>query len=276
MVRRIFTKVLTPKQCDTYTSYQELEAISTLHTLLREPQNLASELHRYALSVTRTVAFSKRVTSNSSQFAVQVRELMENFSRAMQPGKYVFETVPLLKFLPRRLQPWLGELEKYREYELEFTLRNYRDALSDSQIHPDRACLAMDINTEMEKAGDFNELQAATTCMEILGAGSETTATALQFIILALATNPDVVARAHAELDRVVGQDRFPTWAEDEPNLPYVRAIIKEGQRWRSISPLSKYRLSALNPTMLTKPQVSNITPLKRITTRDITSQNTR
>lgn len=32
--------------------------------------------------------------------------------------------------------------------------------------------------------------------------------------------------RAQAELDSVVGRDRLPM-AEDEKNLPYVRAIIK-------------------------------------------------
>jgi hypothetical protein len=46
------------------------------------------------------------------------------------------------------------------------------------------------------------------------------------------------VEKAHEELDRVVGHDRFPTWA-DEPNLPYLRAMIKEQHRWRTISPMS-------------------------------------
>jgi hypothetical protein len=47
-----------------------------------------------------------------------------------------------------------------------------------------------------------------------------------------------VLRKAHEELDRVIGQDRMPTFA-DEPNLPYVRAIIKEQQRWRCIAPMS-------------------------------------
>ncbi|KAL2678329.1 hypothetical protein Neosp_009074 [[Neocosmospora] mangrovei] len=171
--------------------------------MLHEPDTYVHELHRYALSVARTVAFGKRVTSRSSDFAAQLRDIMENFSR-----------------LPRFMQPWIGELEKYRDHETEFPLRCYRDAI------------------QMRKAGLEDEIEASTSCMEILGAGSETTATTLHFTILALLTHPKVVKKAHQELDRVIGQDRFPTW-EDEPNLPYIRAIIKENQRWRSISPLS-------------------------------------
>jgi cytochrome P450 len=40
------------------------------------------------------------------------------------------------------------------------------------------------------------------------------------------------------ELDRVVGADRLPTW-DDEQNLPYLRALIKEVHRWAPITSLS-------------------------------------
>jgi hypothetical protein len=41
-------------------------------------------------------------------------------------------------------------------------------------------------------------------------------------------TNPEAMRKVHEELDRVVGRDRLPN-ADDEVNLPYVRAMIKEG-----------------------------------------------
>jgi hypothetical protein len=42
-----------------------------------------------------------------------------------------------------------------------------------------------------------------------------------------ISSRPEVQARAHAELDSVVGRDGWPS-AEDEHRLPYIRAIIKE------------------------------------------------
>jgi hypothetical protein len=42
-----------------------------------------------------------------------------------------------------------------------------------------------------------------------------------------MSSRPEVQARAHAELDAVIGRDYWPT-AEDEQSLPYIRAIIKE------------------------------------------------
>ena len=48
---------------------------------------------------------------------------------------------------------------------------------------------------------------------------------------------PEVQARAHAELDEVVGRARPPTFA-DVPSLPYIRAMVKETLRWSPIIPL--------------------------------------
>jgi cytochrome P450 len=48
---------------------------------------------------------------------------------------------------------------------------------------------------------------------------------------------PAVQARAHAELDEVVGRARPPTFA-DVASLPYIRAMVKETLRWSPITVL--------------------------------------
>jgi cytochrome P450 len=54
---------------------------------------------------------------------------------------------------------------------------------------------------------------------------------------LAVLAYPETQARAQAELDAVVGRDRLPTFA-DYPHLPYIRAMVKEILRWRTVAPL--------------------------------------
>ena len=53
---------------------------------------------------------------------------------------------------------------------------------------------------------------------------------------MAMACYPEVQAKARAELDTVVGPNRLPEY-EDEPSLPYIRAVAKELLRWRSVVP---------------------------------------
>ena len=45
---------------------------------------------------------------------------------------------------------------------------------------------------------------------------------------------PDVVKNVQTEIDRVVGRERMPKF-EDEEALPYVRAFIKEFERYAEV-----------------------------------------
>lgn len=56
--------------------------------------------------------------------------------------------------------------------------------------------------------------------------------------MLAMTLNPEVQAKAKAEIQRVIGPDRLPS-LEDREKLPYVEACIKETLRWRPGAPLS-------------------------------------
>lgn len=49
--------------------------------------------------------------------------------------------------------------------------------------------------------------------------------------MLAMVRWPEIQKRAQAEIDSVVGRGRFPTYA-DQPNLPYVTAVVKETCRY--------------------------------------------
>ena len=52
--------------------------------------------------------------------------------------------------------------------------------------------------------------------------------------------HPEIQRKAQAEIDRVVGSDRFPTFA-DQADLPYVDAVVKEVLRWKPVAPLGEY-----------------------------------
>ena len=55
--------------------------------------------------------------------------------------------------------------------------------------------------------------------------------------------HPEVQRKAQAEIDRVIGNDRFPT-LDDQPSLPYLDALMKEVFRWNPVEPLGKLTVS--------------------------------
>ena len=63
---------------------------------------------------------------------------------------------------------------------------------------------------------------------------------------LAIAAFPDTQKKAQAELDEVVGRHRLPTFA-DYPRLPYIRALVKESLRWKTVDPLGELQILFLD-----------------------------
>jgi cytochrome P450 len=66
----------------------------------------------------------------------------------------------------------------------------------------------------------------------------QTVCTLLTFFF-AMVSHPDVVRKAHEELDTVVGRDRLPELS-DKPFLPYVCAVVNEVLRWYPVLPLGQ------------------------------------
>ncbi|XP_010206003.2 cytochrome P450 2J2 [Colius striatus] len=95
----------------------------------------------------------------------------------------------------------------------------------------------------------FQENHLAACVMDLVFAGTETTSTTLRWALLYMAMYPEIQARVHAEIDRVIGQGRLPA-LEDRNNMPYTNAVIHEVQRKSNIIPFNVPR-EAVKDTVL-------------------------
>lgn len=71
-------------------------------------------------------------------------------------------------------------------------------------------------------------------------ASIDTTRALVEHFIHAMITYPDVLAKAQAEVDAVVGGDRLPSFS-DRPSLPYVECVMSECLRWAAPVPLGEF-----------------------------------
>ncbi|CAG8637311.1 10025_t:CDS:2, partial [Dentiscutata heterogama] len=105
--------------------------------------------------------------------------------------------------------------------------RLIEEVKNDSENKP---CFVRSLLRKVDKVM-LDELDIIYLMSDIFSAGTDTVSSSLTWITDALANNPQVQHKAHQELDQVIGHFRLPS-ASDEPNLPYIRVIIKEGQRY--------------------------------------------
>ena len=73
---------------------------------------------------------------------------------------------------------------------------------------------------------------------DLLVAGTDPSASTIEWAITELIRNPDIMHRAQAELDSVVGSDKL-VQESDLENLPFLQAILKETFRLHTAVPLN-------------------------------------
>ena len=56
--------------------------------------------------------------------------------------------------------------------------------------------------------------------------------------MLAMVLYPEVMRKAQAEIDTIIGPERMPTF-EDQHKLTHIDAMVREIIRWRPPTPLS-------------------------------------
>ena len=85
---------------------------------------------------------------------------------------------------------------------------------------------------------DYDREQLIYTVRDLIGAGSETTATTLLWLLIFIANNMTAQDRLQKEVDAAIPRHRLPT-LDDQTKLPFVEATLLETMRLRTVVPLS-------------------------------------
>jgi cytochrome P450 len=204
--------------------------------LLSTPEKYVAHFERYATSVVSIIGFGRRVASSTDPIITEVIAVMHRAADLNVPGKkfpMLLETFPLLAKVPTEYAPWkhgLGKRGKsHRGHDFFYSLAN---EANEKPGHED--CYAKMLFKEQEKY-NLAPKEISALSGNLFGAGSDTSSSTLITAVLAMRAFPDTLIPAWEELDRVVGSDRSPSF-DDELNLPYVRAFVKEVFRWRSVA----------------------------------------
>ncbi|KAL3485851.1 cytochrome P450 [Aspergillus germanicus] len=235
-IRKYSHNLLNSQTAVKYQPVQDFESLQLMYDLLQTPDDFYQHNRRYASSVIMYLTYGYRLPSWQHPLVKKIFSVLDNLTEMTAPGAHAVDSFPSLKRIPQwLLGNWRSFAKRVFEHDSKVYLELWEDLKQrvDKQEAPDCFCKSFYLNNP-EKAG-IDNLAAAYTCGGLVEAGSETTATTLNNWVLAMTLNPDVLHKAQEEMDRVVGADRLPTW-EDERNLPYLRAMIKETLRWRPVN----------------------------------------
>ncbi|TFK51547.1 putative cytochrome P450 [Heliocybe sulcata] len=214
-----------------YRPFQNDESRVVAYDLLHNADDYVLHFERYAASVVSIIGYGRRISTFKDPIIPEVIAVMHRAADLNVPGKkfpMLMETFPILAKFPTKIAPWKHGLGGGRQRG-----RNFFYALADEAAkESEQPCYS---KTLFDHAGDLSVQEIAALSGNLFGAGSDTSASTLITFVLACCAFPETLPRAWEELDRVVGPNRSPHF-DDEKDLPYVKAFVKEVLRWRSVA----------------------------------------
>ncbi|KAG2156377.1 cytochrome P450 [Suillus clintonianus] len=238
--RRIFHQTFRQAAAPACSTMQIRSAHTMLFNLLQDPANYPSHIHMFSAMFVLSMVYGYEPKAKGDQIIHNMEKYLELVTESMTPlGIAIMETFPFLLQLPS----WFpGATFKRASVKCiqaghdikEIPFRYVEEKMSTDDAEP---CMVTDL---MNKMNGFEDDVIATAIKEAasmsFGAASDTTTSTLTVFLLAMVLNPEVQAKAQAEIDRVVGKDRLPDF-DDRPAMPYVDAILRETLRWRPVVP---------------------------------------
>ncbi|EPT03915.1 hypothetical protein FOMPIDRAFT_1028250 [Fomitopsis schrenkii] len=236
--RTLFHQYFNTTTAPNYHPVQYKETCVMLHNLLTTPDNLAYHIRRTAAAIIMQIIYGHQVAPEGDPFVTLADRALGTLGHAGIFGTYLVDYIPLLRYIPT-WAPFASFKRKALEWrQLNRAMLNepYRMVKERTARGTAIPCFA---TAEVEKWAQSGEDPAHEKLIKGVAATAyaDTTVSAIQSFFLAATVYPDMFRRCQAEIDRVVGPDRLPTFA-DRPLLPYLDWVVWECLRWNPVAPL--------------------------------------
>lgn len=217
------------------------EAIITLSSLIADPANFDAHLLRYAYGVLTRSMLGFRVSGTEDPFIHDTENFINQSMKCFRPDEYPSNVFPFLRWFPTWLVPSLGKMEALRKWtdkDVVAIRRRVERQMQDEKDAGDKTTRRWDSIyrdfLENRDSYEASEQEAGYAFHAILGAGTRSPHNALLTFLYLMMEYPEWQVKLQEEVDSVVGPGRLPAF-DDIPQLPTVRAVVKEGIRYRSI-----------------------------------------
>jgi amino acid adenylation domain-containing protein len=231
--RRMLQSLFTPRQVDNYGSEITQETRSLVERWRTAPDatvDVAQEMTGHTLRTISRILFGRKDDVDAMVPIVQ-----RNFPRINAYAvKRAFAPVNLSRKIPTpgNLRAAKAHQELYQVCDEIIAARRAEESGAPTERHDMLSLLSR------ARDDDGNPISAQETRDQVLVflvTGHESTATTVGLTLHLLATHPDVLARAHQEVDGVLG-GREPV-AEDLEKLTYLTRVLKETLRLYPAAP---------------------------------------
>ncbi|KAK1235347.1 hypothetical protein PQX77_001436 [Marasmius sp. AFHP31] len=240
--RKTFHQFFQQRATPGYRSVEKTEAKTYARKLVSSPGEFYSLTRHYTSAVILQLAYGYTLERDDDPYLELVDEAMVGFNAMIVPGSFLVDHLPLLKYVPswfpggdfkRKAKRWTAYARDVKDIPWKWV----NQALANGTAVPSFA--TQNISKYSVVPGENNPMEdVIRNCAGVAyTAGTDTMASTLLSFILMMVLYPEVQDRAHAEIDAVTEGSRLPNFS-DQPDLPFIGAILAETLRCYPPSPL--------------------------------------
>ncbi|KAI0060162.1 cytochrome P450 [Artomyces pyxidatus] len=240
--RRLIQDHFSAQAIVDFRSLQRKEAYTLLEGLFETPDDFIRHIRRFAAGTIMKIAYGHTVKSVDELYVRLAEEAGIDTVTAVSPGAMLVDFFPVLKYIPSWMpgagfkRHALGTRAKVRRM-LDAPFQMVQSTLAAGTAVPSftSGLLTENDNSNDTPVHDDEDIKGIAGVL--YAAATDTTSAIVISFILSLVRYPEVLKKAQAEIDAVVGLDRLPDF-DDRASLPYVESLIKEVYRWSAPVPL--------------------------------------
>ncbi|XP_051754923.1 cytochrome P450 2F2-like [Ctenopharyngodon idella] len=201
-----------------------------------DPQHL---YHHAASNIIASIIFGSRFNYQDEYFQTLIITMEKLTKIAIGPWAMLYELSPVLRIFPLPFWKAFHYFETIRKHILK-VVDEHRKSHVTGEPRDVIDCYLEEMEKRADQRTTFDYSQMVTLLFDLFAAGTDTTSNTLRTLTLYLMKYTHIQEQCQREIDEVLGTREHVTY-EDRNAMPYVQAVIHEGQRVGDIVPLSMF-----------------------------------
>ncbi|KAF8973005.1 cytochrome P450 [Flammula alnicola] len=240
--RKIMQQNFNYEAAKQYRPITVRKVYKMLGGLLESPEKFQYHNKMLVVSIPLTTMYGYEVESIDDLFIEAAEKNSMIGATLLAPGGCLVNLFPFLRHVP----PWfpgasshkkIAEVKRLTELMKQIPMEHVKKQFTGGTAPPSLVCNFLEKKNTIG-ASKEEEMAIENIAFTIYGGAADTTLSATRTFFYQMATNPEIQQKAQAEIDRIIGTTRLPTF-EDRGSLPYIEAIYRELMRWMPSLPLA-------------------------------------
>ncbi|PPS10725.1 hypothetical protein GOBAR_AA09933 [Gossypium barbadense] len=245
MKKLCMTRLLAVPQLDKFADIRDQEKVKLVEYVMKrckegKPCDLSSELTTLTNNTICRMAMSTRCSGNDND-ASEIKELIRTCLKLS--GKInVGDVLGPLKVLDfsgngKKLKSALLKYDRLVERIIQEHQEKATKGYYDENQEQDLLDILLEVYRDPTAEVKISMKDIKSFLLDIFMAGTDTSSSAMQWAMGELINNPKAFHKLRDEINTIVGPNRLIK-ESDIPNLPYLRAVIRETLRLHPSAPL--------------------------------------